>query len=116
VGATFNPAIALDDGRVEGREARTKGVDVVQAPDLNLARAPLSGRLFESFGEDPYLTGVMGVSTIEGIQSEGVMALAKHFSAYTQETAAPASISSCPSGRSWNCTTRPSRWRCNRPT
>jgi beta-glucosidase len=87
VGATFNPAIALDDGRVEGREARTKGVDVVQAPDLNLARAPLSGRLFESFGEDPYLTGVMGVSTIEGIQSEGVMALAKHFSAYTQETA-----------------------------
>jgi len=87
VGATFNPTIALDDGRVEGVEARTKGIDVVQAPDLNLARAPLSGRLFESFGEDPYLTSVMGVSTIEGIQSQGVMALAKHFSAYTQETA-----------------------------
>ncbi|MGA2294650.1 MAG: glycoside hydrolase family 3 C-terminal domain-containing protein [Acidimicrobiales bacterium] len=87
VGATFDPTIAFNDGQVEGSEARIKGVDVVQAPDLNLARAPLSGRLFESFGEDPYLTGVMGASTIEGIQSQGVMALAKHFSAYTQETA-----------------------------
>jgi len=87
VGATFDPTIAHNDGQVLGREARSKGVDVVQGPDLNLARAPLNGRLFESFGEDPYLTGVMGAATIEGIQSEGVMAMAKHLSAYTQETA-----------------------------
>lgn len=87
VGATFDPHVALDDGQVLGREARTKGVDVVQGPDLNLARVPQGGRIFESFGEDPYLTSVMGVATVDGIQSQGVMALAKHFSAYTQETA-----------------------------
>ena len=87
VGATFDPTVALDDGGVVGQEARTKGVDVVQAPDLNLARVPQGGRVFESFGEDPYLTSVMGVATVEGIQHQGVMALAKHYSAYTQETA-----------------------------
>ena len=87
IAASFDPAIARDTGRVEGEEARTKGINVVQSPNLNLARVPFSGRIFESFGEDPFLTSVMGVANIEGIQSEGVMALAKHFSAYSQETA-----------------------------
>jgi beta-glucosidase len=87
VAASFDPTVARDTGQVEGEEARTKGIDVVQGPDLNLARVPFSGRIFESYGEDPFLTSVMGVANIEGIQSEGVMALAKHFSAYTQETA-----------------------------
>jgi beta-glucosidase len=87
VAASFDPAMARATGQVEGEEARTKGIDVVQSPNLNLARVPFSGRIFESFGEDPYLTSVMGVANIEGIQSEGVMALAKHFSAYNQETA-----------------------------
>lgn len=84
--ASFNPVLAWETGRVLGAEARTKGIDVVQAPELNLARLPWSGRIFEGFGEDPYLTSVLGVAEITGIQSLGVMALAKHFTAYTQET------------------------------
>ena len=84
--ATFNVALARSVGVVLGSEARTKGVDVVQAPELNLARVPQSGRIFETLGEDPFLTSALGVAEIEGIQSRGVMALAKHFSAYTQET------------------------------
>ena len=84
--ASFNPVLAWETGRVLGAEARTKGIDVVQAPELNLARLPWSGRIFEGFGEDPYLTSVLGVAEIKGIQSLGVMALAKHFTAYTQET------------------------------
>lgn len=87
VGASFDPALANAVGRVEGEEARVKGIDVVQGPELNLARVPEGGRVFESYGEDPYLTSTLGVADIEGIQSEGVMALAKHFGAYTQETA-----------------------------
>jgi beta-glucosidase len=87
VGASFDPELANAIGRVEGAEARTKGIDVVQGPELNLARVPVGGRVFESFGEDPYLTSILGVSDIEGIQSQGVMAMAKHFGAYTQETA-----------------------------
>jgi beta-glucosidase len=84
--ASFNPAVTNATGRVEGAEARTKGLDVVQGPDLNLARVPESGRTFEAYGEDPFLTGVMGTANVEGIQSQGVMADAKHFTAYTQET------------------------------
>jgi beta-glucosidase len=87
IAASFNPSLAYATGRLVGAEARAKGIDVVQGPDLNLARVPLSGRVFESYGEDPLLTSKIGVANIEGIQSENVMALAKHFVAYSQETA-----------------------------
>jgi len=87
VAASFDPGIASAYGRVEGAEARGKGIDVVQGPNLNLMRVPTSGRGFEGYGEDPYLASVMGVADILGIQSEGVLADAKHFTAYNQETA-----------------------------
>jgi beta-glucosidase len=87
VAASFDSSLAYATGQLLGQEARAKGLDVVQGPDLNLARVPLSGRIFESFGEDPFLTSVLGVANIEGIQSTGAMALAKHFTAYSQETA-----------------------------
>ncbi|MGC2485860.1 MAG: glycoside hydrolase family 3 C-terminal domain-containing protein [Acidimicrobiales bacterium] len=87
LGASFDTSLTYATGQVAGQEARAKGIDVVQGPDLNLARVPLSGRIFESYGEDPDLTSALGVANIEGIQSTGVMALAKHFTAYSQETA-----------------------------
>ncbi|HUZ21803.1 MAG TPA: glycoside hydrolase family 3 C-terminal domain-containing protein [Acidimicrobiales bacterium] len=87
VAASFDPLVAYAYGRVLGAEARAQGVTVVQGPNLNLARVPTSGRAFEAYGEDPYLTSIMGIADIEGIQSQGVMADAKHFTAYTQETA-----------------------------
>ena len=87
IGASFNPSLAYATGRLVGAEARAKGINAVQGPDLNLARVPLSGRVFESFGEDPFLTSQLGVANIDGIQSEGVMAVVKHFVAYSQETA-----------------------------
>ena len=87
VAASFDPSLAAHVAHVQALEARTKGFSAVQAPELNLARVPTSGRIFESYGEDPYLTSVMGVAAIQGIQSAGVMADAKHLTAYTQETA-----------------------------
>ena len=86
VAASFNPDVAYATGRVAGVEARGKGLDVVQGPGLNLARVPQSGRTFEAYGEDPYLAGVMGVANVDGIQSQGVIAEAKHFTAYNEET------------------------------
>lgn len=86
VAASFKPADAYATGRVAGAEARGKGLDVLQGPELNLARVPQSGRTFEAYGEDPYLAGVMGVANVDGIQSEGVIADAKHFTVYNQET------------------------------
>ena len=87
VAASFDQGLAYATGRLVGAEARAKGIDVVQGPDLNLARVPLSGRVFESYGEDPFLSSAIGVANIDGIQSQRVMALAKHFVAYSQETA-----------------------------
>ncbi|MHB8379088.1 MAG: beta-glucosidase H [Acidimicrobiales bacterium] len=87
VAATFNPSMARTIGVEQALETRTKGIAVVQGPELNLARVPQSGRIFETYGEDPFLTSVLGVSNVNGIQSTGDLANAKHFSAYTQETA-----------------------------
>jgi beta-glucosidase len=87
VAASFNLSLAYRYGQVLGQEARGKGIDAVQGPNLNLLRVPESGRAFEGYGEDPVLVGAMGVAEIDGIQSEGVMADAKHFTAYNQETA-----------------------------
>ena len=87
IAASFAPSLAYRYGQVEGAEARGKGIDVVQGPNLNLDRVPESGREFEGYGEDPFLVSEMGVADIRGIQSEKVMADAKHFTAYNQETA-----------------------------
>ena len=86
IAASFDPSLARRVGAVIGREARSKGFMVLQGPELNLARVPESGRVFETFGEDPLLTSRMGVSVIDGIQSQGEIAQAKHFTGYTQET------------------------------
>jgi beta-glucosidase len=87
VAATFDPSMARATGTVMGQEARAKGIDAAQGPELNLARVPEAGRIFEAFGEDPVLTGAMGVAGVEGIQSTGTMANLKHVTAYSQETA-----------------------------
>jgi beta-glucosidase len=82
VAATFSEGDAEDNGQVIGRDARTLGQDVVLEPFLNLDRDTSWGRAFNTFGEDPLLTGVIGAATIRGIQSQGVMAQAKHLLAF----------------------------------
>jgi beta-glucosidase len=84
--ATWDPALAGQYGAVIGAEARGKGIDVAQAPMVNIDRVPQDGRSWESFGEDPYLTSALAVADIRGIQAQGVMATVKHFAANNQET------------------------------
>ncbi len=86
IAATFDPTVARAYGEVQGSEAAGQGIDVVQGPNLNILRIPQNGRAYEGFGEDPLLVTAMGVANIEGIQSTGVMAQAKHFAVYNQET------------------------------
>jgi beta-glucosidase len=86
VAASFDTAVATQMGDVIGAEARALALQVVEGPGLNLARVPQGGRNFEYFGEDPFLTGTMGVAEIRAIQGHGVIAMAKHFVANDQES------------------------------
>ncbi len=83
--ASWDTSLINKVGESIGEELRGKGRDVLLGPNVNIARLPLCGRDFESFGEDPYLTSRMAVSYIEGVQSVGVAATVKHFAANNQE-------------------------------
>lgn len=83
--ATWNPDLARRYGQVAGQEARSLGNQLLESPDVNLARVPQGGRVFEAFGEDPYLDARMAVAEIEGIQSTGELANVKHYIANDQE-------------------------------
>ncbi len=82
VAATFSRDDARENGVVIGREARSQGVSVVLQPFINIDRDYAYGRGYNTFGEDPFLTGEMGAAEVQGIQSQGVMSQAKHFIAY----------------------------------
>jgi len=83
--ASWDPEMARLYGKVEGVEARALANDLLEAPDINIARLPGGGRTFEAFGEDPYLAGRLSVANIEGIQAEHVIANLKHYAANNQE-------------------------------
>ncbi|MBB5895862.1 discoidin domain-containing protein [Kutzneria kofuensis] len=83
--ATFDTDYERQYGVAVGQEFAGKGVDVSLGPTINIVRDPRWGRSFETFGEDPYLSGQMGASDIAGIQSQGVMAEVKHAAAYNIE-------------------------------
>ena len=92
----FPPAVALSSswdadlvhrvGTALADEARAAEVAVLLGPGVNMKRSPLCGRNFEYFSEDPYLTGELAASFVEGVQSRGVGTSLKHFAANNQET------------------------------
>ena len=94
--ATFDMKLARLHGQTIATEARAKGNDVVYAPTVNILRTPLWGRAFETFGEDPYLSGRIGVGWIRGAQSTGVIGNVKHYAANNQEGAGPQADESRP--------------------
>ena len=83
--ATWDPELAQRVGKEIGRDARAKGVNFLLGPGLNIYRAPMNGRNFEYFGEDPFLASRIAVGYIDGVQSQGVSATAKHFMANNSE-------------------------------
>jgi beta-glucosidase len=84
--ATWDPSLSFMYGKLAGEETRSLGYNLLEAPDVNIARVPQGGRVFESYGEDPYLASRIAVGTIEGIQSTGTIANVKHYVANNQET------------------------------
>jgi beta-glucosidase len=77
--ATWDPELAARIGETIGRDARARGVHFMLGPGVNIYRAPLNGRNFEYFGEDPFLASRTAVAYIKGMQSQGVSSTIKHF-------------------------------------
>lgn len=80
--ATFSKQDAYDNGAVIGEEAKRLGIDVALEPFINMFRDSGFRRGWNTYGEDPLLTGSMGAEVIKGIQGQGVMAQAKHLVGY----------------------------------
>ena len=80
--ATFSREDAEQNGAVIGRDARALGIDVVLQPFINIDRDITFGRGYNTFGEDPVLTGQIGAAMIRGVQAQGAMSQAKHYVAY----------------------------------
>ncbi|KAH7025702.1 glycosyl hydrolase family 3 N terminal domain-containing protein [Microdochium trichocladiopsis] len=79
LGATFDPDLLAKLGQLQGQEAKAKGAVAVLGPTLNIQRGPLGGRGFESFSEDPVLSGLLAGHYARGLQQEKVAATLKHF-------------------------------------
>jgi beta-glucosidase len=83
--ASWDRDLAALVGTQIGRDARSRGASYLLGPGVNIYRAPLNGRNFEYFGEDPFLAGETAVGYINGVQSQGVSATIKHFAANNSE-------------------------------
>jgi beta-glucosidase len=91
--STWDPALVRAVNGITAREIRARGVSLALTPVVDVARDPRWGRIEETFGEDPYLVGEMGVAAVEGLQGEGkarvlgpgkVFATLKHLTGHGQ--------------------------------
>jgi len=83
--ATWDPMLLESVGQAIAREALALNIQVLLGPNVNIQRSPLGGRDFESYSEDPYLAGRIGIGFVKGVQSQGVGTSVKHFVANEQE-------------------------------
>ncbi|TQN71493.1 Beta-glucosidase B, partial [Colletotrichum shisoi] len=84
--ATWNKELLYEVGQHLADEAKARSANILLAPTVCMHRHPLGGRNFESFSEDPLLTGKLAAQYIRGLQEKGVAATIKHFVGNEQET------------------------------
>ena len=77
--ASWNPELARRVGEGIGGDARARGLHFLLGPGVNMYRAPMNGRNFEYYGEDPFLASAITASYVNGVQSQQVSATVKHF-------------------------------------
>ncbi|QUL37980.1 glycoside hydrolase family 3 N-terminal domain-containing protein [Erythrobacter sp. JK5] len=91
--STWNPDLVREVNDHIAGEVRARGVHQVLSPVVDVARDPRWGRIEETFGEDPFLVGEMGVAAVEGLQGVGtdpklkdgqVLATLKHMTGHGQ--------------------------------
>ena len=89
--STWDPALIERVYTIVGREIRVRGAHLALTPVIDVARDPRWGRIEETYGEDPYLVGEMGVAAIRGFQGDSlplgpgrVLATLKHMTGHGQ--------------------------------
>ncbi|MFZ5985884.1 MAG: glycoside hydrolase family 3 N-terminal domain-containing protein [Bacillota bacterium] len=86
--SSWNPDIIEKVGRITAKEVSVTGLHWTFSPVLCIGRDARWGRIDETFGEDPYLIGVLASAMIKGYQGKdisepySILACAKHFAAY----------------------------------
>jgi len=83
--SSWNRDLIQQVGEALAEETRCLGGHILLGPCVNIVRSPLGGRNFETFSEDPYLAGQIGVAYVNGVQSQGIGVSVKHFAANNQE-------------------------------
>jgi len=88
--ASFNPAMAAKLATVSAYETRSSFVPWTFSPVLDLGMNPVWPRIYETFGEDPYLVSKMGEASVHGFQGDSevidkyhIAACLKHFMGYS---------------------------------
>ena len=77
--ATYNVELMEEVGRCIGNDMLDLGASGLYGPAMNLHRTAYSGRNFEYYSEDPFLSGKIAAAEVQGIQSKGVYVYIKHF-------------------------------------
>ena len=78
-GATFDDELEYRIGEVFAKEASALDANLFAGVCINLLRNPMWGRAQETYGEDPYLLGRMGVALTKAMQDNGIIACPKHY-------------------------------------
>jgi beta-glucosidase len=89
--SSWDPQLLTRVFAVAGREIRARGVQLVLAPVVDVGRDPRWGRIEETYGEDPYLVGQLGIAAVRGFQGDTlplgpgkVFATLKHMTGHGQ--------------------------------
>ncbi|KAL5511937.1 hypothetical protein ACEPAH_5156 [Sanghuangporus vaninii] len=86
LGATWDTELIREIGsKLLAPEAKLRSASIILAPTCNIQRNPLGGRSFESFSEDPILSGLIASAYVAGIQSQGIGTAIKHFATNDKE-------------------------------
>ena len=78
-GAAFDDELEYRIGEVFAKEASALDANLFAGVCINLLRNPMWGRAQETYGEDPYLLGRMGVALTKAMQDNGIIACPKHY-------------------------------------
>ncbi|KUJ53470.1 glycoside hydrolase family 3 N-terminal domain-containing protein [Chryseobacterium sp. JAH] len=83
--ATFNPDLMKEVSTAIAKESKLRGIRQILTPVVNLASDVRWGRTEETYGEDPFLTSVMGVNFVSSFENMGIITTPKHFLANVGE-------------------------------